>query len=149
MKSVVNHRILLAAVVAGVVLALIPLPADAATGKWLDEITALVRDHQEMLKFEGRERAYDPYFEQLGVVRMAFNSGNPRWTYVAMNRLMDMLQGDPKGRGIPTWSAKEIFDFCGKVTPAQYHDAARHTPVLSKGGFDYWADDVIDFGGGG
>lgn len=138
----------MAVLVGGLALVLMPLTVEAATGKWIDQITELTTYHQELAKFEGRERAYDPYLEQLGVVRMAFNSGDPRWTYEAMNRLMDMLQGDPKGRGIPTWSAKEIFDFCGKVTPNVYHDYKRHNPELSRGGFDYWDDNVIDLGGG-
>jgi hypothetical protein len=126
-----------------------PLIAEAASGTWIDEITALVRDHQELAKFEARERAYDPYLGQLALVRMAFNRGDEKGTYVAMNTLMDMLAKDPKGIGIPTWSAKEIFDFCGKVTPNKFHDYARHNPELAIGGFDYWDDNVIDFGGGG
>lgn len=128
---------------------LMPLTGEAASAKWIDEITALVRDHQEMARFEARERAYDDYLTQLETVRTAYKLGDREWTYMAMNRLMDMLEHDPKGTGIPTWSAKAIFDFCGKVTPPQFHDAGRHTPELSKGGFDYWADNVIDFGGGG
>jgi hypothetical protein len=128
---------------------LMPLTAEAASAKWIDEITALVRDHQEMARFEARERAYDDYLVQLDTVRTAYKMGDQQRTYVAMNQLMDMLEHDPKGTGIPTWSAKEIFDFCGKVTPSRFHDAARHTPELAKGGFDYWDDNVIDFGGGG
>lgn len=149
MRKLRNHRLLIAVLVGGLGLALAPGVADAKDTAWLDEITALVAYHQELARFEGRERSYDPYFEQLGIVRMAMSTGDGKNAYVAMNRLMDMLQTDPKGGGIPTWSAKEIFDFCGKVTPATYHDAARHHPELSKGGFDYWDDNVIDLGGGG
>ncbi len=130
-------------------LAFVPLIAEAASGAWIDEIAALVRDHQELAKFEARERAYDPYLGQLDLVRMAFNRGDEKGVYVAMNTLMDMLASDPKGSGIPTWSAKEIFDFCGKVTPNMFHDFARHNPQLAKEGFDYWDDNVIDLGGGG
>ncbi len=130
-------------------LAFMPLVAEAASDTWIADITALVRDHQELAKFEARERAYDPYLGQLAVVRMAFNRGDEKGTYLAMNTLMDMLAKDPKGSGIPTWSAKEIFDFCGKVTPNTFHDYARHNPELAIGGFDYWDDNVVDFGGGG
>lgn len=147
--KLLNHKLLLAAIVGGLVLVLMPMTVGAGEAKWLDAITVLVKDHQEMAKFEGRERSYEPYLEQIGMVRMAYDTGNVTGTYTAMNRLMDMLQDDPKGGGIPTWSAKEIFDFCGKVTPAKYHDFARHNTELSKGGFDYWNDNVIDFGGGG
>ncbi|RJQ42449.1 MAG: hypothetical protein C4534_10215 [Gaiellales bacterium] len=149
MRKLGNHRLLIAVLVGGLALALVPVAVEAKDTAWLDEITALVVSHQELAKFEGRERSYDPYLEQLGIVRMTVTTGDGTNTYVAMNRLMDMLQTDPKGGGIPTWSAKEIFDFCGKVTPAKYHDAARHHPELSKGGFDYWDDNVMDLGGGG
>lgn len=93
--------------------------------------------------------AYDDIFGQLSVVRLAFNRGDEHGTYVAMNRLMDMLEADAKGGGIPIWSAKEIFDFCGKVTPNKFHDYTRHNPTrLSEGGFDYWADEVLHIDGG-
>lgn len=149
MARLVNHRLLIATLVGGLAFVLMPLTVEATSAKWIDEITALVQDHQEMARFEARERAYDDYLAQLDTVRTAYKMGDRQGTYLAMNRLMDMLAQDPKGAGVPTWSAKEIFDFCGKVTPPQYHDAARHTPELSKGGFDYWNDNVIDLGGGG
>lgn len=139
----------MAVLVGGLALVLMPLTVEAATGKWIDQITELTAYHQELAKFEGRERAYDPYLEQLGVVRVAFNRGDTKGTYVAMNQLMDMLETNATGSGIPRWSAKEIFDFCGKVTPGKFHDAVRHSGELSKSGFDYWDDEVIDFGGGG
>jgi len=130
-KLFANHEILRVVLVGGLALVLVLMTIEAkdeAKGaKWLDEITALVKHHQEMAKFEGRERAYDPYLEQLVVVRAAYDTGEAAGTYAAMNRFMDMLQGDLKGGGIPTRSAKEIFDFCGKVTPAKYHDASRHS----------------------
>ncbi len=164
MRRLVNHRVLMAALVVGLVV-LIPAVAGAAAGLnrvgptpakvetapgiWIDEITNLVRDHKELAWFEGRDRPYEAYLGQLAIVRMAFNSGDREATYVAMNELMDMLEADAKGGGIPIWSAKAIFDFCGRVTPVKYHDAARHNPVLGKGGFDYWADEIPDFGGGG
>jgi len=143
-----NHKVTVA-LVGSLMLASMPLRGMAAEGKWIDEITAVVKEHQELAKFEARDGAYDDYLGQLAIVRLAFNSGNQEATYMAMNRLMDMLQNDPKGAGIPTWSAKTIFDFCGKVTPPTYHDAARHAPALSKGGFDYWDDNVWDPGAGG
>ncbi len=101
-----------------------------------------------MLKLEGRERAYDPYIAQLAMVRIAYNAGDEKGVFATMNRLMDMLQKETKGTGIPLWSAKEIFDFCGRMTPTKLHDALRHSPELAEGGFDYWDDDVIDLGKG-
>jgi hypothetical protein len=130
-KPFANHEILMVVLMGGLALVLVLMTIkakdEAKDAKWLDEITALVKHHQEMAKFEGRERAYDPYLEQIGIVRMAYDTGDAAGTYAAMNRLMDMLQSDLKGGGIPTRSAKEIFDFCGKVTPAKYHDVSRHT----------------------
>jgi hypothetical protein len=96
-----------------------------------------VKDHQELAKFEGRDGAYNPYLGQLMMVRLALESGSAEAARLNRDQLMDMLEYDPKGSGIPTWSAKMIFDFCGRVTPRKYHDVERHTPVLTKGGFDY------------
>ena len=149
MKPVGNHRWVMAAILGAFVLAMWPMPVGAADDKWIDAITTVVKEHQELAKSEGRQGAYDEYLGQLAIVRMTFETGGREMTAVAMNRLMDMLQNDPKGSGIPTWSAKTIFDFCGKVTPAGYHDAARHRVELSKGGFDYWGDNVYDPGAGG
>jgi hypothetical protein len=148
MAYTVIHRIFLVTLLCGLVLTFMPVKASATSSAWLDEITALVSEHQEMAKYEGRERTYDPYLSQLSIVSVTLRSGNEKVAYEAMNHFMDMLENDPEGSGIPTWSAKTIFDFCGRVTPAKYHDAARHDPVLSKGGFDYWGDNTIDFGGG-
>jgi len=130
-KLFANHETLMIVLVGGLALVLVLMTIkakdEAKDAKWLDEITALVKHHQEMAKFEGRERAYDPYLEQLGIMRMAYDTGDAAGTYAAMNQFMDMLQGDLKGGGIPARSAKEIFDFCGKVTPAKYHDVSRYT----------------------
>ncbi len=148
MKWPVNHNAALAAIAVGTMFFL-PSGSIAATDTWLDEITELVREHRDLARLEARESAYDPYLEQLHMVRIALNRGDQERAYLAMNQLMDMLENDPKGAGIPTWSAKTIFDFCGKVTPPVYHDAARHAPEMSKGGFDYWDDNVFDPGAGG
>lgn len=126
MKSPVNHRLLLAALVGGLALSLMPVTVEAAQGTWLDQITEQVKEHQEFAGFRGMEQAYDPYLEQLKFVRWAFTSGDEEATYVMMNKLMDMLEA--KVGGIPDWSAKMLFDFCGRVTPVQYHDFSRHLP---------------------
>ncbi len=136
-------RVLITAIVAGLTLLLMPPMVGAAPeGKWIDQITAMVADHQELAKLEGKERAYDAYLGQLAIVRAALVRGDREETYGAMNHLMDMLVA--KENGIPGWSAKTIFDFCGRVTPVTFHDAPRHAPELTKGGFDYWDDDVFD-----
>lgn len=149
MKWPMNHPAALAAIVLGAMVFLLPSGATAASVTWLDEITGLVMEHRDLARFEAREGAYDPYLAQLHLVRIALARDDRDGTYLAMNQFMDMLENDPKGAGIPTWSAKTIFDFCGKVTPPDYHDAARHAPEMTEGGFDYWDDNVFDSGAGG
>jgi hypothetical protein len=125
MRRLLNHRVVLAVVVWGV-LFIQPFTAGAASDKWLDELTAVLLDHRHYAVLEGREAAYAPYFAQLHIARMALNRGNTEAVYVAMNQFMDMLEHAPEAEGIPLWSAKAIFDFCGEVTPPMYHDVSRH-----------------------
>ncbi len=124
MKPRVNHRLLLAALVGGLALSLMPATLEAAEGTWLDQITEVVKEHQEFARSTGKEQTYEPYLEQLESVRRAFTEGDEDATYVMMNQLMDMLEVNVGG--IPGWSANALFDFCGKVTPVQYHDFSRH-----------------------
>lgn len=116
MRSSGGHRLLVAALIGGLAFTLVPMTGSAATATWLDEITELVKHHQEMARFEGRERAYDPYLEQLKIVKLAYDQGNARWAHEAMNRLMDMLQHDPQGPGLPTWSAGVTFPQKSKIS---------------------------------
>jgi hypothetical protein len=126
---------------------LMPTITTAESTPWLDDITALVADHRDLAMSEGREAVYEPFLTQLAIVRADLRAGSTEGAYEDMNRLMDMLQD--KAGGIPGWSAKSIFDFCGKVTPVKYHDASRHNPEMTKGGFDYWDDSVFDPGSNG
>lgn len=128
MKSPVTHRLLLAALVGGLVLSLMPATLEAAEGTWLDQITEVVKEHQEFARSTGMEQAYDSYLEQLEVVRRAFTEGDEEATYVMMNQFMDMLEVNVGG--IPGWSAMALFDFCGKVTPVKYHDFSRHLATV-------------------
>jgi len=77
------------AVLLGMGLLLMPVASWATEAIWIDEITALVKDHQELAKSEGRDEAYNPYLGQLMLVRITLESGTPDATRVAMNRLMD------------------------------------------------------------
>ncbi|HLZ35197.1 MAG TPA: hypothetical protein VKP13_14375 [Nitrospira sp.] len=125
MRGPLNHRVLLAIVVWTAFL-IVPLIAKAATDTWLDQLTAMLVDHRHFAMLEGREAAYEPYFAQLDIARIALNRGDTEGVYVAMNRFMDMLEHAPEARGIPLSSAKMLFDFCGEVTPPMYHDVSRH-----------------------
>ena len=102
------------------------LPVSAAAESWLDQLTVVLSDHRHFAGFEGRGEAYEPYFAQLQVARMALERGDVDGVYAAMNRFMDMLEYAPESSGIPLWSAKALFDYCAKVTPPMYHDLSRH-----------------------
>jgi hypothetical protein len=105
---------------------ILPLVVGAATPTWLDELTAMLVDHRHFAISEGREAAYEPYFAQLDIARMALNRGDTGAVHSAMNRFMDMLEYAPEAAGIPVWSARALFDFCAEVTPPMYHDISRH-----------------------
>jgi hypothetical protein len=102
------------------------LPAPAVAADWLDDLTAVLMNHRQFAKLEGREAAYEPYIAQLHVARTALDRGNVDKVYAAMNRFMDMLEQAPEAAGIPLWSATAIFDYCAEVTPPMYHDISRH-----------------------
>lgn len=142
-----DHRMLVAAVVTGLALLFLPATGAAETAKWLDDITILMNDHRDLAKLEGKDAAYDDYFGQIAVIRNALRFGDEKGVYVGMNKLMDMLEKNPGS--IPAWSAKALFDYCGAVTPHKFHDFVRHNKSLTKGGFDYWTDDVFDPGSNG
>ena len=57
-------------------------------------------------------------------MRGHLSDGNTVAVYVAMNRLMDMLE--QRENGIPPEVADRLFDYCYLVTPAKYHDVSRH-----------------------
>ena len=67
---------------------------------------------------------FAPYVAQLKIVRGHLSDGNTVAVYVAMNRLMNMLEG--RENGIPSEVADRLFDYCYLVTPAKYHDVSRH-----------------------
>lgn len=121
----IQRTILSALVIAGAAL-LLPSSAAGQSGDWLDQLTALVTEHRDIAKSEGREAAYDPYLAQLQVARSALNRNETEAVYVAMNQFMTMLDHHPETAGVPVWSAKILFDFCGRVTPPMYHDISRH-----------------------
>ena len=65
-----------------------------------------------------------PYVAQLETVRGHLANNDRAAVYVAMNRLMDMLE--ERENGIPPEVADRLFDYCYLVTPAKYHDVSRH-----------------------
>lgn len=125
MRRLVNPIFVFALVVC-VLAVLLSSPAQAAADEWLNAITAMVEQHRYFAAVEGRGAAYEPYLAQLQTARLALSQGDTEAVYVAMNRFMDMLQQAPEAAGIPLWSAKALFNFCGEVTPPMYHDLSRH-----------------------
>ncbi|ALA57199.1 exported protein of unknown function [Nitrospira moscoviensis] len=68
-----THRMLMA-VLLGAGLFLVPVTTWGGEAVWIDEITALVTDHQEWARSEARDGAYYPYLAQLMAVRLAASS---------------------------------------------------------------------------
>ncbi|HEU4683948.1 MAG TPA: hypothetical protein VFS39_05555 [Nitrospira sp.] len=123
MRERLRHPVLLIMLVCT---AFLIVPVAATAEDWVDALAAVVLDHQQFAKLEGREAAYEPYLAQLHVARLALHRGDVEGVYSAMNRFMDMLEYAPESAGIPLWSAQAIFDYCAEVTPPMYHDVSRH-----------------------
>lgn len=125
MRWLVNPILVFAVFVCGFPV-LSPSSTQAASDQWLDAIAAMVEQHRHFAAVEGRDAAYESYLAQLDLARSALSRGDTEAVYAAMNRFMDMLQHAPEAAGIPLWSARALFDFCGEVTPPMYHDLSRH-----------------------
>jgi hypothetical protein len=125
MRRLLNPLLMMAVVLCGASV-MMPFPTQAASDEWLPALTAMVEQHRYFSAAEGRAAAYEPYLAQLDRARSALSRGETEAVYAAMNRFMDMLEHAPEAAGIPLWSAKALFDFCGEVTPPMYHDVSRH-----------------------
>jgi hypothetical protein len=96
---------------------------------WLDQLTGFMLLQKSLAQW-GTSPPYEPwgnfdlYLGQLALVRHLYRAGDHRGTYVAMNRLMDMLEA--REGGISDETAEAIWDYCYRVTPAAYHDVSRH-----------------------
>lgn len=103
-----------------------PSASSAGEGAWLDHLAEVVRQHQTLARRSGAGEAYEAYLAHLDEVRESLARGDAAATYRLMNRFMQMLE--MRAAGIPDWSAKALFDYCGQVTPPMYHDVSRHLP---------------------
>jgi hypothetical protein len=114
-------------------------PAGTPEGGWIDQLRGLVLLQRSIAPpdipgaFE-QTASFDPYLGQLELVRNLFRVGNHHGTYVAMNRLMDMLEA--REAGISGDAVDAIWDYCYRVTPAAYHDVSRHLKVRSRTNID-------------
>lgn len=99
-----------------------PAWAPAAEEDWLDGMMqAVLVEQANEGPFWG---TFAPYVAQLEVVRGHLAHNDSAAVYLAMNRLMDMLE--QRENGIPPEVADRLFDYCYLVTPAKYHDVSRH-----------------------
>lgn len=109
-----------------------PVLAPSAEYDWLDAMMqALLAEQANEGPFWG---TFAPYVAQLEVVRGHLANNDTVGVYVAMNRLMDMLED--RENGIPPEVADRVFDYCYLVTPAKYHDVSRHIENFRKHQFE-------------
>lgn len=117
--------------------ALVPWAAIAMyTGSegWVDQLTGFVVVQQGLAKTRGEPGSFDPYVGQIALVRSLYDRGDWKGSYMAMNRLMDMLEA--RENGISANAADAIWDYCYEVTPPALHDVKRHKQ---------WWDKTVDW----
>ena len=129
MALAVNHRFLVAALAAGLMVLLASTTVEA-NGKvsnpegWIDKLEGFVLI-QKGIEKEGN---FDPYLEEVGAIRSVFRTewkqGGLYGTYSGMNHFMDMLEA--RVGDIRTVAAELIWEWCFQVTPIALHDMARH-----------------------
>ena len=101
---------------------------------WVDLLTDFVVVQQGIAKTRGEPGSFDPYLDQIALVRSLYDRRDWKGSYLAMNRLMDMLErreGD-----ISVRAADAIWDYCYEVTPPALHDVKRHKQ---------WWDKTVDW----
>lgn len=99
-----------------------PAWAPATEDDWLDAMMrAVLAEQANEGPFWG---TFAPYVAQLEVVRGYLARHDSGAVYLAMNRLMDMLE--QRENGISPEVADRLFDYYYLVTPAKYHDVSRH-----------------------
>lgn len=130
MDRIVCQRSLIAALATGflgAILLLTPLKSaasPASTAGWVDQLTGFVVVQRGIAQAKDEPGSFDPYIGQVTLVRSLYDRGDWNGSYMAMNRLMDMLEvreGD-----INPKAADAIWDYCYEVTPPALHDVKRH-----------------------
>lgn len=130
MDRMVYQRSLIAALATGLLGALLfltPLKSAAnytSTGGWVDQLTGFVVVQQGIAQAKDERGSFDPYIGQVTLVRSLYDRGDWNASYMAMNRLMDMLE--VREGGIHPKAADAIWDYCYEVTPPALHDVKRH-----------------------
>lgn len=142
-QDAIQRQLLAVLVGVGVVLVLLllmPPPVEYHEEAWIDQLTGFVL-LQKSIARAGASYSYepagtfDPYLGQLVLVRTLFRAGDQHGTYVAMNRLMDMLEA--REGGVGDEAADAIWDYCYRVTPAAYHDVSRHLKAHDRASLEW------------
>lgn len=115
------------AVIGCLLAVLIPVRAiamDAGSEGWLDQLTGFVVVQEGIARANSEPGSFDPYVGQVTLVRGLYDRGDWNGAYMAMNRLMDMLES--REGGISAGVADAIWNYCYEVTPPALHDVKRH-----------------------
>jgi hypothetical protein len=91
---------------------------------WVDQLTGFVVTQEEIARASSEPGSFDPYVGQVTLVRGLYDRGDWKGAYMAMNRLMDMLES--REGGISAGAADAIWNYCYEVTPPALHDVKRH-----------------------
>jgi len=134
-----------ALLLAGLTCLLAPVSAEAyQRAPWQDQITEYVVA-QKVVTNEG---SFQPYFEELKVLRRATSKGDWTETHKAMDTLMGMLEH--RAGGIPEETADAIWDFCYRVTPDYLHTEHEKIKAMGKEAYEKqraWEEDMYDRAG--
>lgn len=115
------------AVIGCLLAVLIPVRAiamDAGSEGWVDQLTGFVVVQEGIARANSEPGSFDPYVGQVTLVRGLCDRGDWNGAYMAMNRLMDMLES--REGGISAGAADAIWNYCYEVTPPALHDVKRH-----------------------
>lgn len=115
------------AVIGCLLAVLIPVRAiamDAGSEGWVDQLTGFVVVQEGIARANSEPGSFDPYVGQVTLVRGLYDRGDWNGAYMAMNRLMDMLES--REGGISAGAADAIWNYCYEVTPPALHDVKRH-----------------------
>lgn len=101
---------------------------------WLDQLTGFILVQQGAAQAKAEPGTFDPYIGQVALVRSLYDRNEMDGSYLAMNRLMEMLEN--REGGISAGAADAIWDYCYQVTPPALHDVKRHKQ---------WWDKTVDW----
>ncbi len=100
--------------------------ATAAESSWLDKVTQQVLMEQRL----ATEGSFDPYLEQIRLVRDAVDKGDAVGTYRSMNRLMALLETG--AGGVSKRTAEKLWAYCYEVVPHDLHSEAVHIKAVGR-----------------